>query len=371
MSTPQENNNPAAAVQQDESLKQVIVVLREIWSIIRKYIIVMVIPVVLLSVYGYYQAKKQQITYVAKITFFISEERPQVPGFGGGGFSNILQTTNNNFNNPKKLKEYSFTETVGSKMLFKRYKYNGKEDYLANHYLKIYSGYKESYFKTFTNVKDMNHQDYTTFKNILTGIRGVVAIDYNEAEIYSITVTSSDEEFSKLLCEAFYENLIDYYIERATRKAKITVDFLEEKLSYVKAQLENSEYNLADYKDKANNLITYKAELDEIRYIRNKQLLEGMYQETARGLEASKTNLQSIMPLFQTIDEPHLPLQRIITSSNQQMSFFALFGIVLDMLFIAFIYLKRHYWEGIKTMIRDSSKTDNPAPPVVEEPANV
>ena len=39
----------------------------------------------------------------------------------------------------------------------------------------------------------------------------------------------------------FYDNLIDYYIERATR-TKITVDFLEEKLN-IKAQLENSEFN--------------------------------------------------------------------------------------------------------------------------------
>jgi hypothetical protein len=369
MPSKEENINPSVnLVQKDESLKQVIIILREIWSIIRKYFLIMIIPVGLLSVYGYYQAKKQQITYVAKITFFISEERPQVPGFGGGGFSNILQTTNNNFNNPKKLKEYSFTETVGSKMLFKRYTYKGKEDYLANHYLKIYSGYKESYFKTFTSVKDMNHQDYTTFKGILNGIRGIVAIDYNEAEIYSITVTTSDEDFSKLLCEAFYENLIAYYIERATRKAKITVDFLEEKLAYVKAQLENSEYNLADYKDKANNLITFKAELDEIRYIRNKALLEAMYGETARGLEASKTNLQTIMPLFQTIDEPHLPLQRIITSSNAQMSFYAMFGIILDVFFVALVYLKRHYWIGIKAMFKDT----NPATAIPkDEPANV
>lgn len=112
MSNTQEQNE-AAKVQQDESLKQLIMVGKEIWSIVRKYALVMAVPVVLLSVYGYYEAKKQQITYVAKITFFISEERPQVPGFGGGGFSNILQTTNNNFNNPKKLKEYSLPRQSG------------------------------------------------------------------------------------------------------------------------------------------------------------------------------------------------------------------------------------------------------------------
>ena len=139
---------------------------------------------------------------------------------------------------------------------------------------------------------------------------------------------------------------------RATRKAKITVDFLEEKLAYVKAQLENSEFNLADYKDKANNLVTFKADLNETRYIRNKALLEGLYGQTATALEGSKTNLQSIMPLFQTIDEPHLPLQKNVVSTQNQLLMFMLFGIVIDIFIIIGIYVNRHYWTSIKETVK-------------------
>jgi hypothetical protein len=337
---------------QDEGLKNVIKVIKELLSITRNYALLLVIPVIITGLYGFYKGKQVKPTYTAKITFFLSEERPQVPGFGGGSFSNLLQTTNANFGNPKKLKEYAFTERVGSKMVFKKYVFKGREDYLANHYLRLMSGYKQSYFKDFTNVKDMSIPDYLVFKGILAGIRGMVTIDYNEAEIYSITITSKDEEFSKLLCECFYANLTDYYIERATRKAKITVDFLEEKLAYVKAQLENSEFNLADYKDKANNLVTFKADLNETRYIRNKALLESLYGQTATALEGSKTNLQSIMPLFQTIDEPHLPLQKNVVSTRNQLLMYMLFGIVIDVLIIAGVYVERHYWAQIKALVK-------------------
>lgn len=337
---------------QDEGLKNVIKVIKELLSITRNYALLLVIPVIITGLYGFYKGKQVKPTYTAKITFFLSEERPQVPGFGGGSFSNLLQTTNANFGNPKKLKEYAFTERVGSKMVFKKYVFKGREDYLANHYLRLMSGYKQSYFKDFTNVKDMSIPDYLVFKGILAGIRGMVTIDYNEAEIYSITITSKDEEFSKLLCECFYANLTDYYIERATRKAKITVDFLEEKLAYVKAQLENSEFNLADYKDKANNLVTFKADLNETRYIRNKALLESLYGQTATALEGSKTNLQSIMPLFQTIDEPHLPLLKNVVSTRNQLLMYMLFGIVIDVLIIAGIYIDRHYWAQFKALIK-------------------
>lgn len=339
----------------DQGLKQFLAIIKEILGIIKSYALLFIIPVILTGLYGYYKGTQVKPTYTARITFFLSEERPQVPGFGGNNnFSNLLQTTNANFGNPKKLKEYAFTEKVGSKMVFKKYVFRGREDYLANHYLRLMSGYKSSYFKDFTTVNDMSIPDYLVFKQILKGIREMVTIDYNEAEIYSISITSGDEEFSKLLCESFYDNLIDYYIERATRKAKITVDFLEEKLAYVKAQLENSEFNLADYKDKANNLVTFKADLNETRYIRNKALLEGLYSMTATALEGSKTNLQSIMPLFQTIDEPHLPLQKNVVSTRNQFIMFMFLGVFIDILAIAGIYVRRHHWESIKQTVESA-----------------
>lgn len=340
---------------EDQGLKQFLAVLKEIYGIIKSYAVIFVIPVIITGLYGYYKGTQVKPTYTAKITFLLSEERPQVPGFGGNNnFANLLQTTNTAFANPKKLKEYAFTEKVGSKMVFKKYVFRGREDYLANHYLRLMSGYKESYFKDFTTVNDMSIPDYLIFKQILRGIREMVSIDYNEAEIYSITTTSGDEEFSKLLCEGFYDNLTDYYIERATRKAKITVDFLEEKLAYVKAQLENSEFNLADYKDKANNLVTFKADLNETRYMRNKGLLEGLYSMTATALEGSKTNLQSIMPLFQTIDEPHLPLQKNVVSTRNQFIMFMFIGVFIDLIAIAVIYVRRHHWASIKETVKSA-----------------
>ena len=339
----------------DQGLKQFLAIVKELGGIAKNYALIFVIPIILTGMYGYYKGTQVKPTYTAKITFFLSEERPQVPGFGGANsFANLLQTTNANFGNPKKLKEYAFTEKVGSKMLFKKYVFRGREDYLANHYLRLMSGYKDSYYKDFTSVSDLNIPDYLVFKNILKNIRTMVNIDYNEAEIYSISVTSNDEEFSKLLCESFYDNLIDYYIERATRKAKITVDFLEEKLAYVKAQLENSEFNLADYKDKANNLVTFKADLNETRYIRNKTLLEGLYSMTATALEGSKTNLQSIMPLFQTIDEPHLPLQKDVVSTRNQFIMYMLIGAFIDIIAIVIIYVRRHHWASIKETIKSA-----------------
>ena len=93
--------------EQDQGLMQFLAVVKELFAIVKNYALYFVIPVILMGLYGYYEGKKVKPTYTAKITFFLSEERPQVPGFGGGNFSNLLQTTNSAFANPKKLKEYA------------------------------------------------------------------------------------------------------------------------------------------------------------------------------------------------------------------------------------------------------------------------
>ena len=333
---------------QDDTLKSILKIINSLFSVIKKYFIILFIPIILAFLYSYKKSKDLTTSYTATISFSLSEDRPQI-NYSSNPFDKGFA-----FNNPVKLKEYSLTEKVGSKLLFKEYYYNGKEDFLINHYLRLFSGYKQSYFKDFTSVGDMSVPDYLVFKQVLAGVKKMVAIDYNEAEIYSVSFTSTDEEFSQLMTEAFYDNLTDYYIERATRKAKVTVDFLEEKLAYIKAQLENSEFNLADYKDRANNLVTFKADLNETRYIRNKGLLESLYSMTANALEGSKSNLQSIMPLFQTIDEPHLPLQKDVVSTRNQFLMYMFIGIFIDIIAIVIIYIRRHFWASIKHTIKSA-----------------
>jgi hypothetical protein len=353
-STPPVTDTEDTPIQEveDQGFKKFIALFKEILGIAKSYALVFVIPVILTGLYGYYKGSLVKPTYLAKITFFLSEERPQLPGYGN--FTSILEPTNKSFGNPRKLSAYAFTEKVGAKLLFKREVFRGREDFLINHYLRLFSGYKQSYFKDFTSVGDMSVPDYLVFKQVLAGVKQMVTIDYNEAEIYSVSFTSTDEEFSQLMTEAFYDNLTDYYIERATRKAKVTVDFLEEKLAYIKAQLENSEFNLADYKDRANNLVTFKADLNETRYIRNKGLLESLYSMTANALEGSKSNLQSIMPLFQTIDEPHLPLQKDVVSTRNQFLMYMFIGIFIDIIAIVIIYIRRHFWASIKHTIKSA-----------------
>lgn len=338
---------------EDNTLKQVLEIFNGIKKVILKYFILLFIPLIIAYLYAYKQSKKITNTYTATISFSLSEDRPQLT-YSANPFDKGFA-----FNNPVKLKEYSVTERVGSKLLFKEYFYNGREDFLINHFLRTFSGYNESYFTKFSSVEELNTQQYSVFKKVLKSLKEMLSIKSNEAEIYYITINSSNENFSILLCNAFYENLIDYYIERSTKKESYAVQFLQKRLEQLKFDLEKSEFKLAHYKDRANNLVTYKAELEEIKYKREKQLVEKDYMETAAMYETAKAKLQAITPLFQIIDSPHLPLSSTTESKSQIYIMYIAIAIVFNIIIIAILFFKQTYWKEIKEKLNQSKQQLN------------
>lgn len=335
---------------QDDTLKSVLRIVKSLFSVIKRYFILLLIPLILAFLYSYKKSKNLSTTYTATISFSLSEDRPQI-SYSSNPFDKGFA-----FNNPVKLKEYSLTEKVGSKLLFKEYYYNGKEDFLINHFLRAFSGYNESYFGKFENVEQLNTQQYSVFKRVLGSLKGMLSIKANEADIYYITISSKDENMSILLCNAFYENLIDYYIERSTKKEAFAVQFLQKRLEQLKYDLEKSEFNLAHYKDRANNLVTYKAELEEIKYKREKQLVEKDYMETASMYETAKAKLQAITPLFQVIDAPHLPLASETESKSSIYILNIAIAVVFNIVFIAILFFRHEFWPGIKEKLKQAQQ---------------
>lgn len=339
----EESKSNTQQVEQETNVLELIVdILNKLFKVLKKYFILLLIPFVLAFLYSYKKSKLLSTTYSATISFSLSETGSQ------GNFNPSLSQQGFGFNNPNKLREYSFTEKLGSKLLFKEYYYNGKEDYLINHYLRLFLGYNESYFHNFTDVASLNTQEYSVFKRVLTAIKNSSLIENNNADIYFITTSTTDENFTLLLCEAFYENLIDYYIERSTKRESSAVQFLQKRVNQLKLDLEKSEYNLASYKDRANNLVTYKAELEEIKYNRTKQLLEKDFMESSIKLEIAKTNLNAIKPLFQVIDAPHLPLQSTPESKTKLYAINLAISFVVVILLIAIFFFREYYWKDIK-----------------------
>lgn len=333
--------------EQDDTFKSVLKIINILFKIIKKYFIILLIPIILSILYSYKKSQNLSTNYKAILSFSLSEDRPQMM-YSVNPFDKSLP-----FNNPTKLKEYSLTEKVGSKLLFKKYEFNGKEDYLINHYLKIFSGHNDSYFKNFESVEQLNIQQYSVFKRVLNSLKSMITFHTNQAEIYFITIVSSNENMSILLCNAYYENLIDYYIEKNTKKEAYAVQFLSKRLQQLKEDLDKSEFNLAHYKDRANNLVTYKAELEEIKYKREKQLIEKSYMEIAAAYETAKVKLQNITPLFQIVDAPHLPLSSETESKTKIYVINFAIAIILNIMFIAILFVRQEYWSTIKQKFKN------------------
>ena len=105
-----------------------------------------------------------------------------------------------------------------------------------------------------------------------------------------------------------YENLSEFYVEKAIEKQKATYDLIKAKTDSIKVALNAAEYRLAKFKDSNQRLWTRTARLEEERLSREIQLLILMYGESVKNLEFADFSLKTKTPFIQLIDAPLPPL---------------------------------------------------------------
>ncbi len=134
-------------------------------------------------------------------------------------------------------------------------------------------------------------------------------VDKNLSMI-EVKLKCEDELFSKYFIETLVKNVSDFYIETKTKKSRVNVDILQNKVDSVKAELDKDMYGASVAKDQNLNLIRAQGGLSSVKKQLNVQILTTMYGELLKNLELSKFTLMREEPLIQVIDTPILPLDK-------------------------------------------------------------
>jgi|GEM_PF-2583861 len=253
--------------------------------------------------------------------------------------------------NIDRIKEISTSQKVITNLLFNKCIIRGQEDYLINHFLKVYYGYTESYFKNFRGLNGLDRNQYKVFSKIYSLVRGCIFIDQSKSSAYILRTTTMDEELSKITCELFYQNLSNFYIDKTTEKAQRNYVFLRNRLDSVRNMLYSAEYQVANFEDRAHNLLLNTARVPQNRQFRNTQYYQTLYGETLKSFEASKVTLNNITPIFQVLQRPFYPLLEIRASKILTVLIGGVLMFLAVMLLIALLYIKRYVWPDYKLSI--------------------
>jgi paraquat-inducible protein B len=125
-----------------------------------------------------------------------------------------------------------------------------------------------------------------------------------------------------------------YYIETKTKKMRVTVNLLQNKVDSVRRELYGEMNTAAQNQDNNLNLIRSKARVPNARTQMNIQSLSAMYAELSKNLELSKFTLMREEPLIQIIDKPILPLKKNRVGKEKGILIGFILGGLLSVLYV-------------------------------------
>lgn len=153
--------------------------------------------------------------------------------------------------------------------------------------------------------------------------------------IISVKCKSEDELFSKYFTEVLVKNASDFYISTKTKKSKINVELLQNRVDSVKRALDSEIYGAAISKDQNMNIYRAQGSVQSVKKQMNVQILTTMYGELVKNLELSKFALMREEPLFEMIDGPVLPLDQRGISTKVGVGVGGFVGMAVILVFLA------------------------------------
>jgi hypothetical protein len=274
------------------------------------------------GIIGFGWAYYTPITYTARTTFVVEEAKSgnssllsTIAGQGGfdigsiSGGSGILSGDN-------------VLELLKSKSLVKKALLSSYDDKktLADVYADFYNlkskwlqspsvGKEINFTRPLTRLEDSLLQTMM-FKIIDKDIS--IAKPDKRISIFELLVTSRDEKFSYIFSNNLLKQATDFYIDVKVGGLKRNVERLQMRADSLSQLLDKKTYLAAEASAQMLNInkvysgVAASAEISN----RNKTLQSNIYASLVQNLEASKTALVQLTPVFQTLDTPEYPLKK-------------------------------------------------------------
>ncbi len=131
--------------------------------------------------------------------------------------------------------------------------------------------------------------------------------------LFSLQITTRDEQLSQLLCQRLLAVTSSFYIDTKTKRVRGNVERLQQRVDSIKAVLNNKTYTAISANRElldANPAFTQGGEMQVEVTGRDKMVQAAIFGELTKNLEASKTALLQETPTIQIVDNPEMPLKK-------------------------------------------------------------
>lgn len=307
---------------------------------------------------AYSLTKKPQ--YIAEMTFVLDEEATQSPRSGISQLSEELglgSDAGGVFSSPTNIAELMMSRLLIEKTLRSTVQVEGGKPLLLADFFLDSLDYREKWMKK-SRFYHLDFLSKKTDKQEALFENGIMRSMYETliaqdlkidkkgkgTTIISVLCTSTHELFSKFFLEELMHTVTQYYIEKKTERAKMNVDFIQQRTDSIRHAYNIALYGRAEFSDAFFNPNRQLPMVTRERQQTDIQILRASYIELTRSLESAKTALMRDTPLIQYLDQPVLPLKAL----RSNMIKFALIGFFLGALLVIGCFLLRKIWTHVQ-----------------------
>lgn len=291
-----------------------------IWFVLQKWWLFLIVGIIA-GIAGIWYASVQQPKYKSRLTFALDD------GDNGsvGNFVNLASQFGLNFGNSKNIfSGDNILEIMKSRRMIEKVflsidTFNNKPSTLIEYYLNMTRRVtndpdkKPIGFPVGQSRSSLSHQqDSLLYKVYLEFSASNIVAERPDRKlgIYEVNVTSADEKFTKDFTDRIVNETNNFYIEIRTKKAKETLDILEQRAANMKSHLNSSITNKATIQDVNINPAFSEAGVPVQKQQANIQVYGAAYSEIFKNLELARFQYLNEIPLMQIIDAADYPMQK-------------------------------------------------------------
>jgi hypothetical protein len=303
-------------------------VIKEVQIALKRGVLWLLFPSMLLAIIMAYTTNKVPILYVSYSKIF------PLAADGGGGLSTLSAQLGLEAQGGGQY--YNISELVNSRNLSRkivRYPSNStKQKFFPDWIIEDFSNRnknKESKIKKLSEEEKVINaaQILTSSVKIVTEKTGFTAIK----------VETADPELSLRLNECVLTGLSDFYISTKTEKARADLDKIGTLRDSLKKELNAIELSLLNFGERNKYLVSETAKLPAIQLQLLKEEVAAYYRSATESYQNAKFMLVNQSPIFQVLDKPQTPVT--IIAPNWKKS--ALIGAVIGLFIGLFIALRK------------------------------
>ncbi len=199
-----------------------------------------------------------------------------------------------------------------------------------------------------TNQDSMSMLESAVLSYICVQLNYMIDVKVTKSGIMQCTVKSGNQWVSKTFCERLVSNVGAFYIARKTQRSKAVFELVQNRVDSIQRLLVMKEEQLADNTDKNRISTRSVGTLDQRKAQRETVLLNLLYSEAIKNLELVKFNMENETPVFQVIDRPFYPLEKVSTKLTVILVVAILIAIVLFNLIVYLSILKTTFKESLQ-----------------------